>query len=111
MSFYVDSDDGVHVSEPSPTVHNKYVRAGLNGGNFDVVWRGVGFEKALDSLDGIIKIRLDASASEDGFEASAVPTVQMTLLDVSADYAAHRLAAHAGLNVYVDESEEYVLRP
>jgi hypothetical protein len=56
-------------------------------------------------------VRLDASASEDGFKVSAVPAVQMTLLDVSADYAAHRLAAHAGLNVYVNESEEYVLKP
>lgn len=111
VSFYVDSDDGVHVSEPNPKVHNDYVRAGLNGDHFDVVWRGTSFEKALESLDGIIKIRLDASASEDGFELKAVPAVNLTLLDVSADYAAHRLAAHADLNVYVNESEEYVLKP
>lgn len=111
VSFYVDSDDGVHVSEPNPKIHNDYVRAGLNGGNFDVVWRGTSFEQALGSLDGIVKVSLDASASEDGFEIKAVPAVNLTLLDVSADYAVHRLAAHADLNVYVSESEEYVLRP
>ncbi|MCA8917146.1 MAG: hypothetical protein KDB90_17280 [Planctomycetes bacterium] len=110
VSFYVDSDDGVHVSEPNPKIHNDYIRAGLNPDHFDVVWRGVGFEKALSSFDGIAKVRLDASASEDGFKVSAVPSIQMTLLDVSADYAVHRLAAHAGLKVYIDESEEFVLK-
>lgn len=110
VSFYVDSDDGVHISEPNPKIHNDYVRAGLQRDHFDVAWRGVSFEKALGSLDGIIKIRLDASASEEGFELKAVPSVNMTLLDVSADYAAHRLAAHADLNVYISESNEYVLK-
>jgi len=110
VSVYVDSDDGVHISEPNPKIHNDYVRAGLQRDHFDVVWRGVSFEKALGSLNGIIKIRLDASASEGGIELKAVPSVNMTLLDVSADYAAHRLAAHADLNVYVNESNEYVLK-
>lgn len=109
VSMYIDSDGDVHVSEPSVTTYNDYVRAGLAKDRFDVVWRGVDFNTALGSLDGIANVRLDASASEDGFQASAVPKLQLTLLDVSADYAVHRLAAHADLQVYAEAEGKYVL--
>ena len=109
VSMYIDSDGDVHVSEPSTTIHNDYVRAGLQKDHFDVVWTGVDFNTALDSLDGIANVRLDASLTEEGFDVSAVPSVEMTLLDVSADYAVHRLATHADLEVYVEAEAEYVL--
>ena len=109
VSMHIDSDGDVQVSEPSVTTHNDYVRAGLARDRFDVVWRGVDFNTALGSLDGIANVRLDASASEDGFDMSAVPKLQLTLLDVSADYAVHRLAAHADLEVYAEAEGEYVL--
>lgn len=109
VSMYVDSDGDVHVSEPSVDVYNDHVRAGLQKDHFDVVWRGVDFNTALGSLDGIANVRLDARAGEDGFDISAVPSLNLTLLDVSADYAVHRLASHADLKVYVEAEEEYVL--
>lgn len=110
VSMSIDSNNGVNVAPPSTTVKNDYVRAGLKKGNWDIVWTGVNFNTALESFDGIAKVRLDASAGQDGFKVSAVPSVKMTLLDVSADYAVHRLAAHAGLVVYVEASDSYVLK-
>ncbi|MBZ0138033.1 MAG: hypothetical protein K8I27_16880 [Planctomycetes bacterium] len=109
VSMYIDSSGDVNISEPSVTTHNDYVRAGLQKDRFDVAWRGVDFNTALDSLDGIANVRLDASLSEEGFEVSAVPKLQMTLLDVSADYAVHRLATHANLEVYVEAEDRYIL--
>ncbi|MBX3461092.1 MAG: hypothetical protein KF696_14190 [Planctomycetes bacterium] len=110
LSAKIDND-GVHVAQPNAKVHNDHIGAGLRNGHFDVIWKGATFERGLSDLNDIAGVRLDASADESGFKASAVPKIHLKLVDVSADYAVHRFAAHAGLTVYVEASNKFVLAP
>lgn len=110
LSAKIDSN-GVHVAQPNAKWHNDHIGAGLRNGHFDVIWKGVSFDRAFADLNDITSVRLDASVDESGFKASAVPAVHLKLVDVSADYAVHRFAAHAGLTVYVESSDRFVLAP
>jgi hypothetical protein len=110
VSMKLDGDD-VQIGPPSATVYSNGIRAGMRDGNFDIMWDGVSFSTALDELNTIANVRLDASADKDGFNLAAVPSVRMNLLDVSADHAVGKLATHADLQVYVEAEDRFVLSP
>jgi len=110
VSMRLDDDD-VKIGPPSASVYSNGVRAGMRDGNFDIIWDGLTFTEALEEINTVANVRLDARASEDGFNVSAVPSVRMRLLDVSSGYAVSRLASHANLQVYVEAEDRFVLSP
>jgi hypothetical protein len=111
VSMRLDGDD-VKIEPPSAKVYSNGIRAGVRGdGSFDIIWDGVAFSQALEEINTIANVRIDARASEDGFEVAAVPAVRMRLLDISAGHAVDRLATHADLKVYAEAEDRFVLRP
>jgi hypothetical protein len=111
VSMKLDGDD-VTIEPPSAKAYSNGIRAGVRGdGSFDIVWDGVAFSQALEEINTIANVRIDARASEDGFDIAAVPSVRMNLLDVSAGHAVEGLATHANLKVYAEAEDRFVLSP